>query len=130
MAHEVNFDGLIGPSHNYGGLSDGNLASAANAGDIANPREAALQGLGRLRPRLYARLAEGRGAVKTMAAGEASSRLIEDVDAIQTRFIRLSAPWALGAGLLVSAGMAALAHVASAVTLVVGAAVLVLGGGG
>ena len=44
MAHEVNFDGLIGPSHNYGGLSDGNLASAANAGDIANPREAALQG--------------------------------------------------------------------------------------
>lgn len=89
--------------------------------------EAALQGLGRLRPRLYARLAEGRGAIKTLAAGEASSRLIEDVDAIQTRFIRLSAPWALGAGLMVSAAMAALAHVASAVALVIGAAALVLG---
>lgn len=89
--------------------------------------EAALQGLGRLRPRLYARLAEGRGISRTLAAGEASARLIEDVDAIQTRFIRLSAPWALGAGLLVSAAMAALAHVASAVALVVGAAVLVLG---
>jgi succinylarginine dihydrolase len=49
VAHEVNFDGLIGPSHNYGGLSDGNLASAANAGDIANPREAALQGLEKMR---------------------------------------------------------------------------------
>ncbi|MDX1291993.1 MAG: N-succinylarginine dihydrolase [Hyphomonas sp.] len=49
MAHEVNFDGLIGPSHNYGGLSDGNLASAANAGDVANPREAALQGLEKMR---------------------------------------------------------------------------------
>ncbi|MEE2922091.1 MAG: N-succinylarginine dihydrolase [Pseudomonadota bacterium] len=48
-AHEVNFDGLIGPSHNYGGLSDGNLASAANAGDVANPREAALQGLEKMR---------------------------------------------------------------------------------
>lgn len=89
--------------------------------------EAALQGLGRLRPRLYARLAEGRGISRTLAAGEASARLIEDVDAVQTRFIRLSAPWALGAGLLVSAAMAALAHVASAVALVVGAAVLVLG---
>lgn len=48
-AHEVNFDGLIGPSHNYGGLSDGNLASASNAGDISNPREAALQGLEKMR---------------------------------------------------------------------------------
>ncbi|MDP3379847.1 MAG: ATP-binding cassette domain-containing protein [Brevundimonas sp.] len=89
--------------------------------------EAALQGLGRLRPRLYARLAEGRGASRTLSAGEASSRLIEDVDAIQTRFIRLPAPWALGAGLLVSASMAALAHVASAIVLIIGAAVLVLG---
>jgi len=89
--------------------------------------EAALQGLGRLRPRLYERLAEGRGISQTLAAGDASSRLIEDVDAIQTRFIRLSAPWALGAGLLVSAGMAALAHWIAAVVLVTGAGVLVLG---
>lgn len=89
--------------------------------------EAALQGLGRLRPRLYARLAEGRSVSRTLAAGEASARLIEDVDAIQTRFIRLSAPWALGAGLVVSAAMAALAHVASAIALIVGAAVLVMG---
>lgn len=48
-AYEVNFDGLIGPSHNYGGLSDGNLASAANAGAISNPRTAALQGLEKMR---------------------------------------------------------------------------------
>ncbi|KCZ51992.1 succinylarginine dihydrolase [Hyphomonas beringensis] len=48
-AHEVNFDGLIGPSHNYGGLSDGNLASSNNAGDVSNPREAALQGLEKMR---------------------------------------------------------------------------------
>ena len=59
MAHEVNFDGLIGPSHNYGGLSDGNLASAANAGDIANPREAALQGLEKMRMLIAHGLVQG-----------------------------------------------------------------------
>ena len=38
QAFEVNFDGLIGPTHNYGGLSDGNLASATNAGDVSSPQ--------------------------------------------------------------------------------------------
>ncbi len=58
-AVEVNFDGLIGPSHNYGGLSDGNLASATNAGDISNPREAALQGLEKMRLLVRAGLTQG-----------------------------------------------------------------------
>lgn len=48
-AQEANFDGLIGPTHNYGGLSDGNLASANNAGLIASPRAAALQGLEKMK---------------------------------------------------------------------------------
>lgn len=42
---EVNFDGIVGPTHNYAGLSYGNVASAKNEGLIANPREGALQGL-------------------------------------------------------------------------------------
>ncbi|MCK5040733.1 MAG: N-succinylarginine dihydrolase [Sphingomonadales bacterium] len=42
---EINFDGLIGPSHNYAGLSFGNLASAKNKAKASNPKEAALQGL-------------------------------------------------------------------------------------
>ena len=42
---EANFDGLVGPTHNYGGLSHGNIASARNATSVSNPREAALQGL-------------------------------------------------------------------------------------
>ena len=58
-ALEVNFDGLIGPSHNYGGLSDGNLASANNAGDVSNPREAALQGLEKMRLMVRAGLVQG-----------------------------------------------------------------------
>ncbi len=44
-AVEANFDGLIGPTHNYAGLSYGNIASADNALEVANPKEAALQGL-------------------------------------------------------------------------------------
>ena len=45
---EVNFDGLVGLSHNYAGLSYGNVASAKNKGGVANPKEGALQGLGKM----------------------------------------------------------------------------------
>ncbi|GJM18625.1 MAG: N-succinylarginine dihydrolase [Phycisphaeraceae bacterium] len=46
---EVNFDGLIGPTHNYAGLSPGNVPSLANAGAASRPRDAALQGLAKMR---------------------------------------------------------------------------------
>jgi succinylarginine dihydrolase len=46
---EYNFDGLVGPTHNYAGLSRGNLASLAHAGQPANPRRAALQGIEKMR---------------------------------------------------------------------------------
>jgi succinylarginine dihydrolase len=42
---EANFDGIVGLTHNYGGMSAGNLASAANAAMVSRPREGALQGL-------------------------------------------------------------------------------------
>jgi succinylarginine dihydrolase len=58
-ARETNFDGLIGPTHNYGGLSDGNLASAHNAGLIASPRAAALQGLEKMKAMYEAGLWQG-----------------------------------------------------------------------
>ena len=48
-AQEVNFDGLIGPSHNYGGLSHGNVASKSNALKLSQPKKAALQGLQKMR---------------------------------------------------------------------------------
>lgn len=44
-AYEVNFDSLVGPTHFYGGLSLGNVASMAHGGEISNPKLAALQGL-------------------------------------------------------------------------------------
>ncbi|MEM9827786.1 MAG: N-succinylarginine dihydrolase [Planctomycetota bacterium] len=42
---EWNFDGLIGPTHNYAGLGPGNIASHQNLGRVSHPRQAALQGL-------------------------------------------------------------------------------------
>ncbi len=52
-AREYNFDGLVGPTHNYAGLSYGNLAATENAGRTSRPREAALQGIAKMR-RLHA----------------------------------------------------------------------------
>jgi len=46
---EVNFDGLPGPTHNYAGLAQGNLAAMRHASLTSNPREAALQGLAKMR---------------------------------------------------------------------------------
>ena len=54
---EINFDGIIGPSHNYAGLSHGNIASSTNAGATAYPREAALQGIAKMRHNLELGLA-------------------------------------------------------------------------
>ncbi len=58
-AVEVNFDGLVGPTHNYGGLAQGNLAAAANEGQVSNPREAALQGLSKMRWMVQQGLVQG-----------------------------------------------------------------------
>ncbi|GIZ13253.1 N-succinylarginine dihydrolase [Pseudomonas sp. NCCP-436] len=48
-AYEMNFDGLVGPTHNYGGLSYGNVASQSNSQALSNPREAARQGLAKMK---------------------------------------------------------------------------------
>ncbi|NVK22364.1 MAG: N-succinylarginine dihydrolase [Kangiellaceae bacterium] len=48
-AYEFNFDGLVGPTHNYAGLSHGNVASTTNANLEAKPKEAALQGLQKMK---------------------------------------------------------------------------------
>lgn len=56
---EINFDGLVGPSHNYAGLSLGNLASANHAGEPSYPRAAALQGMAKMRHNLALGLAQG-----------------------------------------------------------------------
>ncbi len=56
---EINFDGIVGPSHNYAGLSLGNIASASHGGDASFPRAAALQGIAKMRGNMERGLAQG-----------------------------------------------------------------------
>jgi len=49
QALEANFDGLVGPTHNYGGLSYGNVASSSNSARPSNPKQAAQQGLQKMK---------------------------------------------------------------------------------
>ncbi len=49
LYQEINFDGLVGPTHNYAGLAHGNVASMRHGGLASNPREAALQGLDKMK---------------------------------------------------------------------------------
>lgn len=58
-AVEINFDGIVGPSHNYAGLSLGNLAATKNAGKTSYPRAAALQGLAKMQANRALGLAQG-----------------------------------------------------------------------
>jgi ATP-binding cassette subfamily C protein CydC len=83
---------------------------------------AALKALAAIRPTLYASLAAAPPAqALALSRGEASARLVQDVDAVETRLIRLSAPW--GAGAAVAAGLAMAAPAGWASALVVAAAV-------
>jgi succinylarginine dihydrolase len=56
---EINFDSIVGPSHNYAGLSFGNIASTTNAGATAFPKQAALQGVAKMRRALALRQVQG-----------------------------------------------------------------------
>jgi len=48
-AFEVNFDGLVGPTHNYSGLSFGNVASTTSQAQLSNPLDGVLQGLSKMK---------------------------------------------------------------------------------
>ncbi len=47
--NEYNFDGIVGPTHNYAGLSAGNLASMKNKNTVSHPKQAALEGLKKMK---------------------------------------------------------------------------------
>jgi succinylarginine dihydrolase len=46
---EVNFDGIVGLTHHYGGLSPGNVASQLHRHQVSCPRQAALEGLSKMK---------------------------------------------------------------------------------
>ena len=98
---EINFDGIIGPSHNYAGLSLGNLASARHAGHVSRPRAAALQGLDKMRANVRRGLVQGlfvpppRPATRWL---DALGTSIESADpAIAANAMSASAMWTANA---------------------------------
>lgn len=81
MLREINFDGIVGPTHNYAGLSLGNIASARHAGQASHPRAAALQGIAKMRANMALGLAQGfllplprpnQGLLRDLAVGPGS----------------------------------------------------------
>ncbi|MGX1693041.1 amino acid ABC transporter ATP-binding/permease protein [Brevundimonas naejangsanensis] len=100
------------------------VRTASRYGERVTGHDAALKALAALRPQLFLGLARAPTTkALSLAGGEASARLVQDVDAIQDRFVRLSTPWGAGAGLLAGVGMATLAGWAPAL-VVAGAAAL------
>ena len=98
---EINFDGVVGPSHNYAGLSLGNLASSRNAGETSFPRDAALQGLAKMRSNIALGLVQGLFVPPPRPAQRWLARLGTGIDhaerAIAANAMSASAMWAANA---------------------------------
>ena len=98
---EINFDGIVGPSHNYAGLSVGNLASSKNAGAVSHPRAAALQGIAKMRANLALGLTQGVFVPHPRPNGPWLARLGTSVDDAEPHMraaaMSASAMWAANA---------------------------------
>jgi succinylarginine dihydrolase len=98
---EINFDGIVGPSHNYAGLSLGNLASQRNAGHVSQPRAAALQGIDKMRANLALGLAQGIFVPQPRPDHEWLAELGTDIEhadsALAANALSASAMWAANA---------------------------------
>ncbi len=98
---EINFDGLIGPSHNYAGLSPGNLAATRNAGAVAHPRAAALQGIAKMRAALDLGLTQGillpHRRPNRLWLGSLATDLATAPDHLRAQAMSASSMWAANA---------------------------------
>lgn len=72
--------------------------------------QAALDALAELRPELFRRTAaKAPEQLLAAASGEVSSRLVQDVDTVQSAFVRRSAPWAAVGGMAAGVALASVA---------------------
>jgi succinylarginine dihydrolase len=107
---EANFDSIVGPTHNYAGLSPGNVASTSHRGEVSRPRDAALQGLAKMRALSQLGLAQGwlppqerpdvgllRGLGFSGADHEAIARAAREAPHLLARASSASSMWAANA---------------------------------
>ncbi|MCD2323693.1 N-succinylarginine dihydrolase [Sphingomonas sp. IC-56] len=101
MLTEINFDGIIGPSHNYAGLSPGNLAATRSHGAVSRPRAAALQGISKMRANLRLGLVEGillpHARPDHQWLASLHTRYEEASDHLRAQALSASAMWAANA---------------------------------
>ena len=113
---EVNFDGLVGPTHSYAGLSYGNVASARNQGAVSSPRAAALQGLAKMEAVAALGLVQGvlppherphvptlRGLGFTGSDAEILARVAREDPVLLARVSSASAMWTANAATVMPA---------------------------
>jgi ATP-binding cassette subfamily C protein CydC len=80
--------------------------------------DAALRALAKIRPAIFHGLAASPPAqALTLSGGEASARLMQDVGALETLFVRLSLPWTVTGALATGLGLCLLAGWGSAAGL-------------
>ncbi|MBR2514326.1 MAG: N-succinylarginine dihydrolase [Halomonas sp.] len=108
---EVNFDGLVGPTHNYSGLAHGNVASMSHGGLVSNPKEGALQGLLKMKSLMEAGYAQGVlppqqrpdvGALRDLgfsgSNSEVLSRAVKEAPQLLRAVCSASSMWTANAG--------------------------------
>ena len=108
---EVNFDGLVGPTHNYSGLAHGNVASMSHGGLVSNPKEGALQGLAKMKSLVDAGYAQGVlppqqrpdvGALRDLGFSGTNSEVLQRAAAEAPQLLRAvcsaSSMWTANAG--------------------------------
>ncbi len=103
------------------------LRTGARYGERLSAHAAALRSLAAIRPVLFSALAAAPPATAlALSGGEASARLVQDVDAVETRFVRLSAPWGAGAAVVAGVALGALSGWTTALAILLSAAAAIL----
>ena len=91
--------------------------------------EAALKALARLRPQMFEAITAGPAQrALSLSSGEVSSRLVQDIDAVQILFVRRSVPWGLGAAAATAVLLAGLAAPLAGLALLLAMALACVGG--
>lgn len=99
------------------------LRTAGRYGERLFGHRAAFRALAALRPALFAGLAASPPQQSlTLSTGEASARLVQDVNAVETLFVRRSAPWAAAAAAGAAATVMGLASVWASAAFLAGLA--------
>ncbi|MEG8022261.1 amino acid ABC transporter ATP-binding/permease protein [Sphingomonas aerolata] len=103
------------------------LRTGARYGERLASHEAAFGALARIRPAIFRALAaQPAGTALAFGTGEATARLIGDVDAMEMQFVRQSAPWGVAAALITGFGLVSLGSVAASIATACCMAVLLI----